>query len=332
MIEEQQKPSLLKRGWEIFKIVLAIVLVWFVISKTNLPEVAGLIKGLSLGWLAVSFVLFCILTLVKTYQYYLLTGRQAPYARVLYVVIMQNAITNFIAGGAGIASYLTMLSVGEGVPFRKVLGSFIIVKMGDLLSVWIVLMVTSLLVWPQISGIRSLVILLLAGILAVVGFFLAAAVLRQKFMAAAARILKALGLGQLSFIRRGMETLGSFVEQDGRLILRTFLIGLFYSLLYMAITLVWFYVNLRAYSLILPFATVSFVNAFIQLISWIPVQVFGGLGISETSLVYLFGLFGLPAVQIAALGIGLRVLLYSFTMLVLLYLPLSVLFRHKVQG
>ena len=329
MVPEKPNQSLLKRGWNIFKIILAIVLIWFVFSKTNIAELTDLLKQLSLSWLIISFVLFCMLTLVKTYQYYLLTGRQASYARVLYVVITQNAVSNFIAGGAGIASYLTMLSVDEGVRFRKVLSSFIVVKMGDLLSVWIVLFVTALLVWPQIEAVRSVVLILLAGILAVVGTFLAAALLRGKFLDFVRAILSALKLDKYSFVQRGVEILASFSEQDNRSILQTLSIGLFYSLVYMAITLVWFYANIRAYSLVFPFGVVSFVNAFIQLISWIPIQVFGGLGVAETSMVYLFGLFNLPTSQIAAMGIGLRVLLYFFTLIVLSYLPLSTLFQRK---
>ncbi len=326
---ESARPSRLRRAWNIFKIVLAVVLVWFVLTKTNLSEVIGLLKQVSLMWLLISFVLFFALTLIKTYQYYLLTERQASYSRVLYVVITQNAFSNFVASGAGIASYLTMLSVDEGVRFRKVVSSFIIAKMGDLLSVWIVLFVTALFVWPQITVVRGVVIFLLAGILAVVGIFLAAAFLRQKFMIAVKAILAGLRLDKFSFIQRGVDVLASFAEQDSRVVLRRLLTGLLYSLIYMGVTLLWFYANIRAYSLVFPFAVVSFVNAFVQLISWIPIQVFGGLGVNETSLVYLFGLFGLPAVQIGAMSIGLRVLLYLFTLIVLLYLPLSKLSARK---
>ncbi len=318
-----------KRLWNYFKIVLAIVLVWFVLAKTNLSEVVDLLKQLSLEWLLISFVLFCMLTLIKTFQYYLLTERQAPYSRVLYVVIAQNAFSNFVASGAGIASYLTMLSVDEGVKFRKVVSSFIIAKMGDLLSVWFVLFVTAIWLWPQIAVIRGVVIILLTAILAAVGIFLAAAIMRLKFIAIVKSILMALRLDKLSIVKRGMDLFASFAEQGSGPIFRKFLTGLFYSLLYMGVTLLWFYANIRSYSLVFPFSTVSFVNAFVQLISWIPVQVFGGLGVNETSLVYLFGLFGLPAAQIAAMGIGLRAILYVFTLVVLLYLPLSRLSAHK---
>ena len=328
----QKRTVSLKSLWNYFKIVLAVALIWFILTKTNLSEVIALLKQVSVPWLLVSFVLFCILTLIKTFQYYLLTERQASYSRVLYVVITQNAFSNFVASGAGIASYLTMLSVDEGVRFRKVFSSFIIVKMGDLLSVWIVLFVTALYVWPQIAVVRGAVIVLLAAILAAVGVFLAAALLRQKFMAVVRAILTGLRLDKVSFIQRGVDILASFAEQDSGAVLRRLLTGLLYSLIYMGVTLLWFYANIRAYSLVFPFAVVSFVNAFVQLISWIPIQVFGGLGVNETSLVYLFGLFGLPAAQIGAMSIGLRVLLYLFTLIVLLYLPLNNLLSRKAAA
>jgi len=329
MAEETQNPPLSKRLWNIFKILLAVVLIVFVFSKTNFADVIGLLKKLSPLWLGISFVLFCMLTLIKSYQYYLLNGRQAPYARVLYVVIMQNAISNFIAGGAGIASYLTMLSVDEGVKFRKVLSAFVVAKVGDLLSVWIILFASSVLLWDQIGAVKYAVIFLLVAILGAVIVFVLAALLRQKFVSLVKAILAWMKLDRISLVQRGVDFLQLFAEQDSQLVLQTMFTGLIYSLVYMVVTLFWFYANIRAYSLDFPFSVVTFVNAFIQLISWVPIQVFGGLGVSETSLVYLFGIFGLPTAQIAAMGIGLRILLYVFTLVVLLYLPLSILFDRQ---
>lgn len=324
-----QNKFSLKTFWNFFKIILAIILIGFIISKTNLAEVVTLLKQLSFGWLVVSFLLFCALTLIKTFQYYLLNGRQASYARVLYIVITQNAISNFIAGGAGIASYLTMLSVDEGVKFRKVLSAFIVAKVGDLISVWIILFVSSVLLWNQIGVVQYAVIFLLTVIFLAVAIFVLTALLRQKFVALVETILGWIKLDHVSFVRRGLHFLQLFAEQDSKLVMQTLITGLIYSLVYMLVTLFWFYSNIRAYSLDFPFSVVTFVNAFVQLISWVPIQVFGGLGVSETSLVYLFGIFSLPVAQVAALGIGLRVLFYVFTLILLLYLPLSGLFGRK---
>lgn len=328
---QEKKSMFSKRVWNIFKIVLAVVLIGFVFSKTNFSEVAGMMKQLSPLWLGVSFVLFCMLTLIKAFQYYLLTGGQAPYARVLYVVVTQNAISNFIAGGAGIASYMTMLSVDEGVRFRKVLSAFLIAKVGDLISVWIILLASSVLLWNQIGAVQYAVVVLLIGIFGAVIVFGAAALFHQKFISLVKTILLWMKLDRFALVQRGMDSLQLVAEQEAQSVLRTMLTGLFYSLVYMVVSLFWFYANIRAYSLDFPLSVITFVNAFIQLISWIPIQVFGGLGVSETSLVYLFGLFGLPTAQIAAMGIGFRVILYAFTLVALLYLPLSSLFKHTPQ-
>jgi hypothetical protein len=40
-------------------------------------DVIDLVKQASLSRLTISFVLFCMLTLIKTFQYYLLTTREA---------------------------------------------------------------------------------------------------------------------------------------------------------------------------------------------------------------------------------------------------------------
>ena len=157
----RSRPAAIKRLWTYFKILVALILIGFVVSKTDVPQMAALLAELSLPWLAASFVLFCMLTLIKTLQYYLLTGRQVPYARVLYVVIMQNAISNFIAGAAGIASYLTMLSIDEGVRLPRVFTSFLIVKVNDMIAVWVVMFATAVLLWPRIGVLQPVVVICL---------------------------------------------------------------------------------------------------------------------------------------------------------------------------
>jgi len=88
--------------------------------------------------------------------------------------------------------------------------------------------------------------------------------------------------------------------------------------------------SLRAFSLIVPAPVLVFVNAWIQLISWLPIQVFGGLGVSETSQVYLYGLFGIPVLQMATVSIGLRVSSYLFNLVSLLYVPFQTFFTGKI--
>ena len=136
-----QETSPSKRIWNIFKYVLAVLLVLFVLSKTSVNDILDLIEHVSLTWLEVSFVLFFLMNMMKAVQYYVLSGRQAPYPRVLSIVVVQHALTSFIATGAGSASYLTMFTVDEGVRLRRAAATFVIAKIGDLAIVCYMLFV-----------------------------------------------------------------------------------------------------------------------------------------------------------------------------------------------
>jgi len=315
--------------WNAIKILLAIALVWFIYSKTNLSDISELFKNVSVNWLVVSFLFFCLMTMMKAVQYYMLSGRQTLYARVLSIVVVQNVVTNFIAAGAGIASYLTMFHVDESVRLRKAAATFIIAKIGDLVAVWCILSVAGVILWNQITVLRIAVIVMLAIIPLAIGILLLVIVVRQKFLKVVDALLNGIGLGHFTIIQRGLDALQYLAEQKASVVFRILLTAVACSLVYMALTMLWILSNLLAYSMIIPAAVVVFVSSWIQLISWIPIQVFGGLGVMETSQVYLYGLFGIPAVQMATVSVGLRVSLYLFNLISLLYIPLNTFLRRR---
>ncbi len=325
--ERSPRGSLL---WNIFKTILALFLIGFVLSKTDLPQLAGLLGSVSPGWLLIDLALFITLTLIKAGQYHALTGREAPYARVLNIVILQNAVSNFVASSAGIASYLTLMKAEQGVKLRRGAVSFLIAKIGDLLAVGLFLAATTALAGGQVPVLRDLALLLLLCIAVAVGLCLLAIFLRQRFVGLLRGMLQRIHLLGLSPVQKGMDALQFLADQKDGPIFRSLRLGLAYSLVYMAVTFAWSYCNLRVFSVVLPWSVVGFVNGLMQLLSWIPIQVFGGLGITETTLVYLYGGFGVPQPEMAAVSIGLRLLLYILNLVVLAYLPLSsLLFRGR---
>jgi len=318
-----QKNPLPKRIWNIFKYILAVALVWFIYSKTSVNGIIDLFKQVSFLWLMISFGLFFLMTMMKAVQYYVLSGRQVPYARVLSIVFVQNVITNFIATGAGIASYLTMFKVDEGVRLRRAAMTFIIAKIGDLVIVWSMLLVSSLLLWNEIPVLKLSALVILTIIPLAVGLFMVLIVLRQRFVEAIRAFVKRLKLERFSFARRSLEVLQFLADQRSIMVFHLLQAAAVCSLIYMILTLAWTYASLRAFSMIISSSVFVFVNSWIQLISWLPIQVFGGLGVMETSQVYLYGLFGVPAAQMATVSVGLRVSLYLFNLVSLLYVPLN---------
>jgi uncharacterized membrane protein YbhN (UPF0104 family) len=312
--------------WNVFKTLLALGLIGFVVSKTDPAQLAGLRERISLPWLLLDLALFIALTLIKTGQYRALIGYEAPYSRVLHIVILQNAISNFVATSAGIASYLTLMRAEQGVRLRKGALSFLVTKFGDLLAVSLFLAVTALPAGRQAPLLRNAAILLMVGIAVGAGVLLLTILLRQRFLGLVRKVLQAAHMDRVRAIQSGLEALQFLADRRDGAIFRTLRVGIVYSLVYMAVTMAWSYCNLRVFSVALPLHVVGFVSALMQLISWVPIQVFGGLGVTETTLVYLFGQFGVPQPEMAAVSIGLRLLLYFLNLVMLAYLPLHSLF------
>jgi uncharacterized membrane protein YbhN (UPF0104 family) len=315
--------------WNIAKIILALVLVWFVLSKTDLTQLYSLRERISLPWLAAVIVLYFSLTLLKALQYYFLIGRRVDYPQVLNIIVVQNAISNFIATSAGIASYLALFRVEQGVKVSRAALAFLLAKVGDLISIWLFMLVSSLLVWPLVTSFHKLIILSLSFIgAAILGFF-AVVLLRQKFVIILFWFTDKLKLSRLGFVNKLMDLLSTLAEQEHAFVFRMVGTGIAFSLIYMTVTMLWLYASLQTFSFNIQILQVVFVNIFMQLISYLPIQVFGGLGVNETTSLFLYSIFNFPQTELAAILIATRLLFYLANLVVLIYLPVHTLFFSR---
>ncbi len=308
---------------DILKIVLALALMGFILSKTNLQAIAALRGVISWTWLLVSFVLFCSLTVVKGAQYWVLFDHLVPYPQVLRVVTLQNALTNLVSSAAGIASYLTMLHVEQNVKLRRSGTVFVITKAGDLFSMGFFLLLSTWLVWTRIGALQEWVLLLLIAICLVLLAFWTTVFLRQKFVLQLHRIMHGLRLDRVAIFERGLGTLQSVAEQEQRTVVRMFLLGLLLSMSYMTLTMAYSYSRIQTFQIPLDLWAIVFIASLMQLVSIVPIQVFGGLGVGEITLLYLYGLFGVVQVDIPAILIASRMLFYLFNLALMLYIPVD---------
>lgn len=312
--------------WNALKILLALVLAGFVISKTDFKELFSLRERIAPAWLVTVFLLYIFLTILKALQYYFLIGRRVGYDQVLHVVIIQNAVSNFIATGAGIASYLTLFRVEHGLKISRAALAFILAKIGDFISIWLLLFTASLFIWPQIGMFHLVVEIILTAVgVAILGFF-TAVILRHKFISTLRVVLIWLKLIRIGLVSKGLDTLQLLAEQEQSYIFRVIGLGTMFSMFYMVVTMAWLYASLRAFSFQIELMLTVFVNTLIQLVSYLPIQVFGGLGVNETTMLYLYGSFGFSQTELAAVLIAARLLFYATNLFVLLYLPFHTFF------
>jgi hypothetical protein len=168
--------------WNLLKIVLALGLVAYVLSKSELSSLVSTLKNASVFWLIISGVLYFLLTLLKALQYSVLMRGRLTYPQVLNVTIWQNAVSNFFLAGAGIAAYITMTRLEHEVKISQSVTIFILTKVGDLIAIWVALIVASNLVWSDIGILQTPVIILIAGIGSVILLFFLTVLFRQRFV------------------------------------------------------------------------------------------------------------------------------------------------------
>ena len=329
-----QPPS--KHGhriWGLIKILLALILAGFIVSKTDLRQLTSLSGQIVWFWLALRFTFFCLMIVSKSFQYWILLDREIPYSRMLGIVVLQNALSNFVANSAGIASYLTMLNADAGVKLRRAGGAFIVTKAGDLFAMWLFLLISSFFVWGEIEDIHGLIVLLAAGVLFGLIMFLTTVLLRQRFVSALRRAASWFRIDHLGPVNRALDTLQALASQETGMVFTLFLRGSGLSLLYMCITLSLYYSSMRVFSIPIDFWPIIFVAAILQLLSIVPIQVLGGLGVTEVTSMYLYGLFGVTQDVIAAPLLGLRMIYYLMNLATLLYLPVETfLLRQKTDA
>ena len=307
--------------WNLLKIVLAFGLVLYVLSRSDLPTLVSTLQNASLFWLIISGVLYFVLTLLKALQYSVLMPGRLTYPQVLNVTIWQNAVSNFLLAGAGIAAYITMTRLEHEVKVSRSVTIFLLTKVGDLIAIWVALLVASYLVWSDIGVLQAPVILLLLGIGSVMLLFFLTILLRQRFVSVVNRMLEWLKISRIKFIESGMSYLQSLANMEQNKVLTTLSLLILYSFLYLAVTIVCTYTNLAIFHLQPDISAVLFVGVLIQLVSYFPVSVFGGLGITETSALYFWSFFDIPQEVLAPALIGIRVVFYLFNLIPLIYLP-----------
>ncbi|MDX9863271.1 MAG: lysylphosphatidylglycerol synthase transmembrane domain-containing protein [Anaerolineaceae bacterium] len=331
---KEQHPPLnnktrFQKAWKIFKILLAILLISVVLSKTNWTQLKALRTEIVWVWLIAYVLLYSIMTLVKALQYKILIGRNIKYKEVLRIVIWQNAISNFLATSAGIASFMAMLKTEKDIKITQSGATFILTKFGDLLVLSFYLAISASIVWQQIEALRFFTILLLGALLIALGIFLCAIFWRKRFVSLLRSVLVRLKLTRFSLVTRSLAGVETLISIPQRTLFKLLGLSISTAFLYMTVTMGSVLTSLRMFDVQLSLFPVIYVASLMQLVSFVPVQILGGLGVTEVTSVYLFQFFGLEQSRLFAVMLGNRVIYYLINLVIFLYIPLCSVFEKR---
>lgn len=316
--------------WDLIKILVALVLLVIILSRLKFDDLLSLFEKVPLLGLMSYFFVYFLMTMAKAFQYYVLIDRRIPYFRMLYIMVINITLSNFVATSAGITSYLTMLKLEDGIKMTRTATIFIITKITDILFIGLFLGVSSWMLWTNIVELRVVTIALVAGISLLIITFLATVLFRKSFVRIVESVLKAFHIENISMVQRGVGILWALAEQEQMVVLQTMFRAFYLSGLYFSLALVLSVMTYELFAVSIDIWSIFFVSCFLQLISLVPISVFGGLGVNEISLAYLYGFFGLSQNEIPVLVIGIRVLGYVMGVVNLWYLPVYMSYiRYK---
>jgi uncharacterized protein (TIRG00374 family) len=311
------------RLWGVLKIGLAVVLAGFVFRQTSVGELAALWQRISLSWLLVAILSFWVVIWFNARRYWLLLDGKATFRQILSLVVLQTSLGNLIATSAGAVSYVGVLRSKYEVQLSRGISSLLLARFGDMIALILALALSSAFVWFQVSSLQLLVALLLLAMLGLSVVFVLVLVLRQRIVGLIERLIELLRLNRVGFVERVVKGLSVLAEQDTDYLRRLTGPLLVYSLLSLTFTFAFAYATVRLFAIPLGLWQLVFMFALMQFMTLIPIQVFGGLGVSDVTSLYLYGLFGISQAAVTPAVIGSRILFYLMNLLLLLYFPLE---------
>lgn len=306
-------------AWNLFKIILALALMLIVLSQLRWEDLTALWQRLSLVWLPASVALFWGVTWASARRYWSLIRKQVSLRQVFSTVIFQTVLTNFVGTIAGAASYVALLRTRSQVQVGRGVASIVLARLGDLMILLPLLVISSALVWARIENIQLLVIALGLGLLLGITLALGILVGRGRVLQQCHALTRRFGIHENKWVKRGLEPVAELAQLDSKQLGRALGELILLSVLVIGFSLLFAVCNINLFGLALTLPEIIFLNVFAILISYIPIQVFGGLGIYEVTSIYLYGLFGIAPSVMIPFVISAR--LYSFLLngMLLLY-------------
>jgi hypothetical protein len=212
----------------------------------------------------------------------------------------------------------------------------LVARFVDLFVLLVCLSVAKVVVWQQIPTLHLLVTVVICLLAAVATASSVLLILRSRIPGLASGILNKCGLHERTFVSRFLATIHVLGSQQSNKC--GYCIAPFtgYSVFILGTMLLFAYANLQVFGVTIDIWPVIFVVSLTQVVTLMPIQVFGGLGLQDISYFYLYALFGINPSELAAVVVGLRIC-FVFTNLVFLVLVVPslglvthVLFRKEI--
>jgi uncharacterized membrane protein YbhN (UPF0104 family) len=203
---------------------------------------------------------------------------------------------------------VALLRARYNINLNRGVGILLLARAGDLMVMLPALALASAAVWTELGSFQPIALFLNLG-LALVVLLLFVAIFGRRFLIPPLGWLRQ-RLHGYPGIQGALTPFEELVSLDPVHVRDALRVLLVFSALYLATTLVYGLALARLLGLPLAPNEILFVYLVTLLFSYVPIAVFGGLGIYELSAVNLYGLFGMAPGAALTVALSARVFLY----------------------
>ena len=287
-------------------VLLAVGCLAALLSMVKPSEFVDTFKKISLPIGLASFAVLAASYLLKALRYRVLLGPQAPFRRVFGVTVAQNFIAQIAPARAGDLGYIYLVKRSRLGSLGYGFASLLVCRFVDLLILWAMYVVSLSFLKLESAILRPIAIVIGAGLAVLVAAAFALIAFRGRALTAFEKLLKAMHLLRLGWLRKVWDEVSQGVAQLGQLRSGRAIGGLLLTslLIWTASTLsnylIWCAVGVK-----LTLWQIMFMTSLSYLIGLFPVFLFGGVGTGDAvhaAVLVSFGRSGSAAVSFSICG------------------------------
>ena len=318
-----QKPKN-KFIWTLIKILIAVVLLFVVISKTSIANIVETFKNLDSAWFIIYCGTFYLSLWVMARRYWILIGGNIPFRGTSKIIIMQVLIGNLIATSLGAVYFVTEFRQKYNVKVSRGLTSLVFARICDFILLLVCTCLSGWVLWEDVGYWHKIIkyAYILSAIIVVI--IIASKPLYRVVNSFTEKYSLNLPKNIRLIFENIFDVTRSIRQSRGDFLWTIFI----QSIIIMILMFIYTYASLRMFSISISPWYVLLVMALQQMVNLVPVQVIGGLGIIDLMELYLYGFAGISPAYLASIIVSKRIFFILINSTLLLTIPINAILKH----
>ncbi|MFH0876009.1 MAG: lysylphosphatidylglycerol synthase transmembrane domain-containing protein [archaeon] len=279
-----------------FALFVSVVIIYFLLTKVDIKSIFSFLIKMDLKYLCLAFFVYYLGIIFRVIRFSYLLQNKIPFFTLHKISIYHNFFTSVLPSATGELSYIYMVNKTGKVTISKNISSLFIARIFDFVSFFIIMLFGYLYLKNELPANITSLFLIIVFLLAIISICMTILVLdifNVRFLGFIKKIIKALKLDKIKYIRILTVKFEKFVKTESNLDKKVIFFSIVVSfLVWIAATLSNYYIFL-ATGIEFSIIKILFAIALLKFMSLLPIQGLAGFGTSEGLWALIFVQLGL---------------------------------------